>query len=146
MPIRPGDTVQFIGPGPDPTPDAWGRNDPEGAPRPGDFGDVEVVDASTAVVKWRFGATTSTQLAQLAKMHPRSAPHLYSVLFEGMKHGEDVTYSVITEGGEAKAVWMASAALSRDHPNNRAFAVEVEDLGEPTGEHADALLAWDEVS
>ena len=63
-----------------------------------------------------------------------------------MKHGEDVTYSVITEGGEAKAVWMASAALSRDHPNNRAFAVEVEDLGEPTGEHADALLAWDEVS
>ena len=36
MPIRPGDTVQFIGPGPDPSPEKWDRHDPDGAPMPGE--------------------------------------------------------------------------------------------------------------
>jgi len=69
------------------------------------------------------------------------------VPFEQSRQTEDVSYTVVTEGGEAKAVWMASDALAREKPEYRAWSVEVEDLGTDFQSDPDNdLLAWHEVS
>jgi len=147
VPIRQGDTVQYVGPGPWATEASWSRHDPEGTPQPGDYGDVANTNGDVARVVWRFGATTDCSISDLAKWHPRSKPHRYRVLFEQSRQSEDVSYTVVTEGGEAKAVWMASDALAREQPEYRAWAVEVEDLGTDfQPDPANDLLAWDEVS
>jgi hypothetical protein len=147
MPIRPGDAVQFVGPGPLPTTSSHLRQDPDGQPRPGDYGGVVEISGELARVAWRFGATTDSTIDNLAKWHPRSKSHRYRVVFAQSRQSEDVSYTVVTEGGEAKAVWMASAALARERPEYRAWAVEVEDLGTDfQPDPANDLLAWDEVS
>ena len=116
-------------------------------PQPADYGEVVDVRGDLARVAWRFGAITDCSIENLHKWHPRSKPHRYRVLFEQMMQSEDVTYTVVTEGGEAKAVYMASAQLFRDHPDYRAWAVEIEDLGTDFQiDPAADLLAWDEVS
>jgi hypothetical protein len=148
VPIRKGDAVSFVGPGPSPTPTSHSRHDPHGVPQPADYGEVVDVIDGTARVAWRFGATTDCPIEQLSKWHPRSKAHRYRVLFERMEQAEDVTYTVVTEGGVAKAVHMASARLFRDRPDyGGAFAVEVEDLGKAFEiDRASDLLASDEVS
>jgi hypothetical protein len=118
-----------------------------GTPQPGDYGDVASINGNIARVVWRFGATTDCSIDDLVKWHPRSKPHRYRVLFEQSRPSEDVSYTVVTQGGEAKAVWMASDALAREKPEYRAWAVEVQDLGthfqhDPVND----LHAWDEVS
>jgi hypothetical protein len=105
------------------------------------------VDGDLARVEWRFGATTDCSIEDLAKWPRRSVPHRYRVLFEQSMPIRNVTYTVITEGGEAKAIWMASAALTHEEPEYRPWTVEIEDLGtefqrDPTND----LIAWDEVS
>ena len=145
MPIRSGDTVSFTGSGPPPT-ETPHEDDPDGEPRPGDYGEVLQVDNEAARVKWRFGAITTCSIDNLAKHPVRSAPHRYRVLFEQFMEA-DVTYTVVTDGGQAKAVWMASAALAQAQPKYRAHSVEVEDLGTDFQlDPASDLLAWDEVS
>jgi hypothetical protein len=147
VPIRKGDTVSFVGPGPPPSPTSHARRDPNGVPQPADYGEVVDVRGHLARVAWRFGAITDCSIESLHKWHPRSKSHRYRVLFEQMKQADDVTYTVVTERGEAKAVWLASGRLERDHPGYRAFAVEVEDLGTDFQiDPAADLLAWDEVS
>jgi hypothetical protein len=147
VPLRHGDIVQFVGPGPWPTRESESRHDPEGDPRPGDYGHVVEVKGDVVRVAWRFGATTDCSIDHLAKQSRRSQAHRYRVVFEQLLQREDVTYTIVTEGGEPKAVWMASAALARDHPDYRPFTVEIEDLG--TNFQPDSvndLVAWDEIS
>jgi hypothetical protein len=147
VPIRKGDAVSFVGPGPSPTPTSHSRHDPDGVPQPADYGEVVDVLGDLARVAWRFGATTECSIESLSKWHPRTKSHRYRVLFEQTDQTDDVTYTVVTERGEAKAVWLASARLFRDHPDYRARAVEVEDLGTDFQiDPAADLLAWDEVS
>jgi len=68
------------------------------------------------------------------------------VRFEHVRESEDVVYTVVTGGGEPKAVWMASHALAEAQPDYRAWSVEIEDLGTDLGPDPADLHAWDEVS
>jgi hypothetical protein len=147
VPLRPGDVVGFIGGGPPPTPESWTRHDPEGAPRPGDYGDVLEVDGEMALVSWRFGATTECPIEHLSKEPRRAKSHRYRVVFESFRASDDVVYSVVTECGEAKAVWMASSALLSTQPNFRPWTVEVEDLGTDFElDPEDDLISYDELA
>jgi hypothetical protein len=86
-------------------------------------------------------------IVNLAKYPRRSETHRYRIVFEQSRQSEDVTYTVVTEGGEAKAVWMASWALAQARPDYRAWTVEIEDLGTNFQiDPANDVLAWDEVS
>jgi hypothetical protein len=149
MAIRPGDTVQYIRPvGQDfvPDPDGWNRHDPDGEPMVGDYGVVVTVHDDLVTVSWRFGATSQMSVEFLAKHPDRQKAHRFAVMFEGMFQREDVVYYLWTEGGPSKAVWLATSALVRDHPNLRPWSVEVEDLGAECAHEPDDLLCWDEVS
>jgi hypothetical protein len=146
MGVRVGDTVGFIGPGPDPTPQSANRFDPKGKPRPGDYGVVIDVADTLATVDWRFGAQTTCPVESLSFHPARRKAHRYRVSFR-TSIGPDITFFAITEGGEAKAVYMATGKLARVQPEYRAVVVEVEDLGsEYVLDPAADLLAWDEVS
>jgi hypothetical protein len=68
------------------------------------------------------------------------------VVFEQFKQSDHVTYTVETDGGEAKAISIASGALARDRPGYQPWAVEVEDLGSDSLADPADLLAWDDVS
>lgn len=149
MPIRPSDTVQYIkymGPDFRADPASFDRHDPDGEPQVGDYGEVVAVDDDHATIAWRFGATTQMAIEHLVKHHARGASHRYRVLFESSIESEDVVYHVRTEGGAAKAVYMATCALTRDHPDRRPYAIEVEDLGDNADRGDADLLSWDEVS
>jgi hypothetical protein len=146
MPLRPGDFVQFIGPGPLPTPESFARTDPSGEPRPGDYGEVLGSGDGMARVAWRFGATTDTPVSHLSKEPERRKTHRYRVTYEG-SGPQDVVYTVITGGGEAKAVHIATRALLNEHPDYEVWAIEVEDQGTDfVGDPEVDLLAFDEVS
>ena len=146
MPIRPSDRVQFVGPGPRPTPESAHRHDPHGDPRPGDYGAVLDVAGESAIVAWDFGTTSLVSIDHLGKWHARTRAHRYSVLFESSFQRNDITFTVVTEGGEAKAVWMASSALARRHPDVRPWAVEVEDLGIPSEPDPTDLISYEELA
>lgn len=120
----------FVGHGPDPTPESWQRQDPEGDPRPADYGEVTAVEQDIATVAWRFGATSAVPIAQLYKRN-RNGPMLrYSVTFENMEKIEDVAYLVVTGGGQGKAIWLASRQLILERPSFCPSVVEVDELGE----------------
>ena len=144
VPIRHRDTVQYLGPGPPPTEESWSRHDPVGEPQPGDYGEVLEAREGVARVAWRFGATTETPIGYLVKTPKRVPSHRYRVTFE-QGVGMDAVYTIVTGGGEAKAVYLAAAELQAQHPDFRAWSVEVADLGtdfvlDPEND----IIAWDE--
>jgi hypothetical protein len=130
MPLRPGDQVVFVGPGPDPTLESEVRHEPEGEPRPADHGEVIAAEGGLVTVAWRFGATTLVRVGQLYKQNANGPIHRYNVTFENVERIEDALYVVVTGGGAGKAVWLASRALSEERPRFWPVVVDVEDLGE----------------
>ncbi len=135
MPLRPGDQVVFVGPGPDPTPESAVRHKPEDEPRPADYGEVVATEGGLVTVAWRFGATTVVPLGQLSKRNANGPVRRYNVIFENVEKIEDAVYVVVTGGGVGKAVWLASRALSEERPRFWPVVVDVEDLGEVLVDH-----------
>ena len=89
VPLRPGDEVVFVGPGPDPTPDSWERHDPTGEPRPADYGSVVDVEQGAATVAWRFGRSSSVPISQLYRRNENGPMRRYNVTYENIHKIED---------------------------------------------------------
>lgn len=149
MPIRIGDTVQYIrfmGDDARQNPEDWGRHQPDGEPVVGDYGVVDQITGDTATVAWRFGNTTEMLLEHLYKHPVRKMSHRYVVLFENGTGGEDRSYAVWTEGGPLKAVYVATRALLSDMPDLHPWAIEVDDQGPEASRGPADLIVYHEVA